>query len=43
VPLYHTRGLIAMRREVHGLEPGPLGLAVSRLERVWIEPTEDPA
>ena len=43
VPLYHTRGLIAMRREVHGLEPGPLGLAVSRLERVWIEPAEDPA
>lgn len=41
VPLYHTRGLIAMRREVHGLEPGPLGLAVSRLERVWIDQAED--
>jgi peptide/nickel transport system substrate-binding protein/oligopeptide transport system substrate-binding protein len=40
VPLYHTRGLLAMRHEVHGLEPGPLGLASVRLERVWLARSE---
>ena len=37
VPLYHTMGLIAVRKSVHGLEPNPMGLANSHLENVWIE------
>jgi hypothetical protein len=40
VPLYHTRGLLALRHEVRGLEPGPLGLASIRLERVWLARSE---
>jgi ABC-type oligopeptide transport system substrate-binding subunit len=40
VPLYHSLGVLAMRREVRGLEPGPLGLAIARLERVSLEPAE---
>ena len=35
VPLYHTVGIVAMRRTVRGLEPGPLGLASVNFERVW--------
>jgi peptide/nickel transport system substrate-binding protein/oligopeptide transport system substrate-binding protein len=40
VPLYHTVGLLAMRPEVHGLEPGPLGLACARMESVWLADRE---
>ena len=40
VPLYHTVGLLAVRTEVRGLEPSPLGLASARLERVWFASTE---
>ena len=38
VPLYHTRGAIALRDAVRGLEPGPLGLAKVDLSRVWLAP-----
>jgi peptide/nickel transport system substrate-binding protein/oligopeptide transport system substrate-binding protein len=38
VPLYHTLGVVATRREVHGVEPGPMGIANLEFERVWIEP-----
>ena len=42
VPLYHTRGVIAMHDYVRGLEPGPLGLAKVDLGRVWFSrPTTD--
>lgn len=34
VPLYHSVGVIAMRKTVQGFEPGPLGLANVRLEKV---------
>lgn len=37
VPLYHSVGVVARRAAVHGLEPGPLGLAALDLEDVWIE------
>jgi peptide/nickel transport system substrate-binding protein/oligopeptide transport system substrate-binding protein len=37
VPLYHTRGIVAVRSGVHGLEPTPLGMAKVGLENVWIE------
>jgi ABC-type transport system substrate-binding protein len=36
VPLYHSIGVLARRDNVHGLEPGPLGLARVRLEKVWL-------
>ena len=36
VPLYHTRGVIALRDRVVGLEPGPLGLSQVDLEKVWL-------
>jgi len=36
VPLYHTVGIVATRKRVRGLEPGPLGLAKVELERVWL-------
>jgi ABC-type transport system substrate-binding protein len=36
VPLYHTIAQLAVRRNVHGFEPTPLGLACSNLERVWL-------
>jgi len=36
VPLYHSRGLVATRRGVHGVEPGPMGIANVEFERVWI-------
>ncbi len=38
VPLYHTLGVVATRKSVHGFEPGPLGVANVSLERVWIAP-----
>jgi peptide/nickel transport system substrate-binding protein/oligopeptide transport system substrate-binding protein len=40
VPLFHSMGLIAMKREIRGLEPGPLGMASANLERVWFGPPE---
>ena len=39
VPLYHTMGVVAIRANVRGLEPTPLGLAKVELERVWFEPS----
>jgi peptide/nickel transport system substrate-binding protein/oligopeptide transport system substrate-binding protein len=35
VPLYHSLGMIAMREEVRGYDPGPLGVASINLEHVW--------
>lgn len=35
VPLYHTMGVVAIRENVRGLEPGPMGLASVSFERVW--------
>ena len=35
VPLYHTMGVVAIRENVRGLEPGPMGLASVNFERVW--------
>src|SRR6185503_561923 len=35
VPLFHSMGMIASRREVHGLTPGPMGIASLDLETVW--------
>jgi ABC-type transport system substrate-binding protein len=35
VPLYHTMGVVAVRENVRGLEPGPLGLGSVDFERVW--------
>ena len=36
VPLYHTRGSIAMAGNVRGVEPGPFGLARVDLEEAWL-------
>lgn len=38
VPLYHSLGTVATRRGVHGVEPGPMGLASLQFEHVWIDP-----
>jgi ABC-type transport system substrate-binding protein len=35
VPLYHQVDALATKSYVHGLEPGPLGISVLDLERVW--------
>jgi ABC-type transport system substrate-binding protein len=35
IPLYHMKGVIALRTKVRGLEPTPLGLAKVDLARVW--------
>jgi ABC-type transport system substrate-binding protein len=35
VPLYHPVDALATRSYVHGLEPGPLGISVLDLEKVW--------
>lgn len=43
VPLYHTRGVVAMRYEVAGLTPGPLGLASVDFERVWFRSSRGPS
>jgi ABC-type transport system substrate-binding protein len=40
VPLFHAMGVIASRRTVHGLKPGPMGVAALALERVWIDAAE---
>jgi oligopeptide transport system substrate-binding protein len=37
VPLYHPVGVIASRRTVHGLKPGPLGIGSLDLGRVWVD------
>jgi ABC-type transport system substrate-binding protein len=37
VPLFHSMGVIASRRTVHGLKPGPMGIAALSLENVWID------
>jgi ABC-type transport system substrate-binding protein len=37
VPLYHSLGTVATRKGVHGVEPGPMGLATLQFENVWIE------
>lgn len=37
VPLYFPVGVIASRRDVYGLEPGPLGIGALELEHVWLE------
>ena len=42
VPLYHTMGIVAVRSDVKGLTPTPLGLAKVDLEKVWFQ-TEKPA
>jgi len=38
IPLFHSMGMIASRREVHGLTPGPMGIASLDLETVWLDP-----
>jgi ABC-type transport system substrate-binding protein len=43
VPLYHTRGVVAMRYEVAGLAPGPMGLANVDFERVWFRSRRTPS
>jgi len=37
VPLFHSMGVIASRRTVHGLKPGPMGIGALALEHVWID------
>jgi peptide/nickel transport system substrate-binding protein/oligopeptide transport system substrate-binding protein len=37
VPLYHSSGLLATSRRVHGFDPGPMGLSAIDLRRVWLE------
>ena len=37
VPLFHPIGVLASRRDVHGLKPGPMGIGSLNFERVWIE------
>jgi ABC-type transport system substrate-binding protein len=37
VPLFHSMGVIASRRTVHGLKPGPMGIGALDFEHVWIE------
>jgi len=37
VPLFHSMGVIASRRTVHGLKPGPMGIGALSLEHVWID------
>jgi peptide/nickel transport system substrate-binding protein/oligopeptide transport system substrate-binding protein len=36
IPLFHSMGMIAARREVRGLKPGPMGIASLDLETVWL-------
>ena len=38
VPLFHSKGVIASRRSVHGLKPGPMGMGSLTLDRVWVDP-----
>jgi len=37
VPLFHSVGVIAARRTVHGLTPGPMGIGALSLETVWVD------
>ena len=37
IPLFHSVGMIASRREVHGLKPGPMGIGSLDLENVWLD------
>jgi peptide/nickel transport system substrate-binding protein/oligopeptide transport system substrate-binding protein len=38
IPLFHSVGMIASRRTVHGFKPGPLGIGSLNLEHVWLAP-----
>jgi peptide/nickel transport system substrate-binding protein/oligopeptide transport system substrate-binding protein len=38
IPLFHSVGMIASRRTVHGFKPGPLGIGSLDLEHVWLTP-----
>ncbi|HEX4823574.1 MAG TPA: ABC transporter substrate-binding protein [Candidatus Polarisedimenticolaceae bacterium] len=38
VPLFHSVGMIASRKTVHGFKPGPLGVGSLDLEHVWLTP-----
>jgi len=40
IPLHNSVGMLALRKQVHGLEPGPLGLANVFLENVWFSGLE---
>ncbi len=42
VPLYHTVGVVAVRSNVRGFTPTPLGVARVDLEKVWIRPEGNP-
>ena len=37
VPLYHSVGVVAARRDVHGLKLSPMGMGSLSLARVWID------
>lgn len=37
VPLFHSVGTLGVRSGIHGIEPGPLGLAGVDFENVWID------
>lgn len=37
VPLFHSMGMIASRRTVHGLKSGPMGIGALAFEHVWID------
>ncbi len=37
VPLFFPVGVIASHRNVHGLKPGPIGLAALEFEHVWLD------
>jgi ABC-type transport system substrate-binding protein len=37
VPLFHAVGMIASRKTVHGLKPGPMGIGSLSFEHVWVE------
>ena len=39
VPLFHSVGMIASRRTVHGFKPGPLGIGSLDLDHVWLSPS----
>ena len=37
VPLFHSMGMLASRRTVHGLKAGPMGIGALALKHVWID------
>jgi ABC-type transport system substrate-binding protein len=37
VPLFHSAGVFATRREVRGLKPSPMGIGSLALKRVWLD------